>query len=88
MKDKLRDINYAKEKLQEYSKKGLEVELCINIKGHKYMIIPFKDKASFQEIGVTDEFYYNSIEELFSSTLINDIILNRDWNTIEEIYYY
>ncbi len=82
------DIQFAKQKLKEYSKSGVEPELCIKINGNEYMIIPLKDKISFQQVGKTNEFYYNSIEELFSAKLVNGIILNNDWEKIEDIYYY
>ncbi len=88
MNNKLYDINYAKNKLNEYLKNGIEAELCIKIKNNKYMIIPLKDKISFQWIGKTNEIYYKSVEELFSSKLINGIILDKDWNQLEDIYYY
>lgn len=82
------DIQFVKQKLNEYLKKGIEPELCFKIDGNEYMIIPLKDKISFQWVGETDEFYYSSVEELFSTELINGIILNKDWQKIEEIYYY
>lgn len=82
------DIQFAKKKLNEYLKSGVEPELCIKINGNEYMIIPLKDKISFQQVGQTEEFYYSNVEELFSAELINGIILNNDWETIEDIYYY
>lgn len=51
------------------------------------MIIPLKDKISFQWIGKTNEIYYKNVEELFSSKLINGIILDKDWNQLKDIYY-
>lgn len=82
------DIEYTKNKLNECLKNGLEPELCIKIDGNNYMIIPLKDKISFQLIGNRHEEYYKNVDELFSSKLINEIILNRDWNKIEDIWYY
>ncbi len=82
------DIKYTKQKLNEYLKKGVEPELCVKINGNEYMIIPLKDKISFQWIGKTDESYFNSVEELFSAKLVNGVILNNDWQIIEDIYYY
>ncbi len=87
MNKKLFDINYAKNKLNEYLKNDIEAELCIRIKNNKYMIIPLKDKISFQWIGKTNEIYYKNVEELFSSKLINGIILDKDWNQLKDIYY-
>ena len=88
MSKKLFDINYAKNKLNEYLKNDIEAELCIRIKNNKYMTIPLKDKISFQWIGKTNEIYYKSVEELFSSKLINGFILDKDWKQLEDIYYY
>ena len=87
MNKKLFDINYAKNKLNEYLKNDIEAELCIRIKNNKYMIIPLKDKISFQWIGKTNEIYYKNVEDLFSSKLINGIILDKDWNQLKDIYY-
>lgn len=86
--EELYNIDFVKQKLNEYLKSGIEPELCIRIKENEYMIIPLKDKISFQWIGKTNEFYYKSVEELFSSKLINGLILNEDWDKLEDIYYY
>ncbi len=86
--NKLYDIGFVKQTLNEYLKNGAEPELCIVINGEEYMIIPLKDKISFQWIGKSDEIFFNNVEELFSSKLINGIILNNDWKIIEDIYYY
>lgn len=87
-REELYNIDFVKQKLNEYLKNGAEPELCIRIKGNEYMIIPLKDKISFQWIGKTNEFYYKSVEELFNSKLINGLILNEDWEELEDIYYY
>ena len=81
------NINYTKQKLKEYLKDGIEPELCIRINNEDYMIIPLKDKLSFQWIGKSKETYYNTVEELFNKTLINGITLNNDWDKIEDIWY-
>ena len=86
--NKYYDIDYTKQKLEEYLKKGFEVELCIRINGNDYMIITLKNKISFQWIGNSSEIYYSSVSELFSSNLINQIVLNNDWNKIEDIWFY
>jgi hypothetical protein len=86
--EELYNIEYAKEKIKEYLKEGKEPEICIKINGNDYMIIPLKDKISFQWIGETSEFYYNNVEELFSSVLVNGIILDRDWTNIQDIWYF
>jgi hypothetical protein len=86
--EELYNIEYAKEKIKEYLKEDKEPEICIKINGNDYMIIPLKDKISFQWIGETSEFYYNNVEELFSSVLVNGIILDRDWTNIQDIWYF
>lgn len=76
-REELYNIDFLKQKLNEYLKNGAEPELCIRIKGNEYMIIPLKDKISFQWIGKMNEFYYKSVEELFNSKLINGLILMK-----------
>lgn len=82
------NIDYTKDKLKQYLRDGSEPELCIKIDDKEYMIIPLKDKISFQWISNTDEFYFKSVDELFSSELINGIVLNRDWDKVQDIWYY
>lgn len=82
------DIDYTKKYLKECMITGVESELCIKLNGNDYMIIPFKDKISFQWIGKTKEFFYTDIDELFSSILVNQINLNTDWFKIEKIYFW
>lgn len=82
------DINYTKNELNKYLENGAEPELCIKLDGNDYMIIPLKDKISFQWISHTEEKYYESVDELFSAELINGIILDQDWNRVEDIWYF
>lgn len=70
MKENLYDINIAKAKLKEYMKDGIDPELCIKINNEEYMIIPLKDKISFQWIGKTEELFFDNVENLFESNLI------------------
>ncbi len=82
------DINYTKKYLKECMNSGNEPELCIRLNSNDYMIIPFKNSISFQWIGKTNETFYNSVEELFNSNLINQINLNTDWTKIEKIWFF
>lgn len=82
------NIEFTKKELNKYLENGAEPELCIKIDDRDYMIIPLKDKISFQWIGVTNEIYFKNIDELFSKELINGIILDKDWNKIQNIYFY
>ncbi len=84
----LYDIKEVKRMLNKCMVDKTEPELCFTINGNTYMIIPLNDKISFQWLSHIDEFYFKSVEELFSSNLINNIILNRDWSKVEEIWYY
>ncbi len=84
----LYNIKEVKSMLNKCMVDKTEPELCFTLNGNSYMIIPLNDKISFQWLFHTDEFFYESVEELFSSNLINDIILNRDWSKVEEIWYY
>lgn len=42
------NIDFTKNELKRYLKNGIEPELCIKIDDNDYMIIPLKDKISFQ----------------------------------------
>lgn len=63
-REELYNIDFVKQKLNEYLKNGVKPELYI-WKINEYMIIPLEDKISFQWLGKTNEFYYKSVEELF-----------------------
>lgn len=82
------NIDFTKNELKRYLKNGIEPELCIKIDDNDYMIIPLKDKISFQQIGKTKEIFFKDVEELFAKELINGIILNRDWNKVKQIWFY
>jgi len=49
------------------------------------MIIGFKNKYSFQRCGIydgSDEVFYSTIDELYNSITIDNILLKRDWSDI------
>lgn len=85
--EKYYNLNYVKSALREWLLKGSEPELCIKIDGKEYMIIPLNERLSFQWIGETSEFYFETVEELFSSVLVNGLVLDRDWNRVEDIRF-
>ncbi len=85
--NKYYDIEYAKKKLNDYLINGREPELCIKIDGVDYMIIPLKNKISFQLFG-SKEVYYDNVDDLFNSKLVNGIVLKDDWKRIEKIWFY
>ncbi len=82
------NIDFTKTELNSYLENGKELELCIEIDDKDYIIIPLKNKISFQWIGKTKEIFFKDVEELFAKELINGIILNRDWNKVKQIWFY
>ncbi len=82
------NIDFTKTELNRYLENGEEPELCIKIDDKDYMIIPLKNKISFQQVEVTDETFFKDVEELFSTKLINEIILNKDWGKVKRIWFY
>jgi phosphosulfolactate synthase (CoM biosynthesis protein A) len=74
-----------KARLDEMIADGLEPELSLFMYGKEYMIIGLKDRFSFQRCGTCDgsgEVYYNTLDELYNSITIDNILLKRDWNDI------
>jgi len=68
---------------------GGEPELSVYMYGKEYMIIGFINKYSFQrcDSGSGDgsgEFYYSSLDELYNSVTVDNILLKRDWNNITD----
>jgi len=75
----------VKKKLTEIVATDLEPELSLFMYGKEYMIIGFKDRYSFQRCGIDDgsgEFFYSTLDELYNSTTVDNILLKRDWNDI------
>ena len=69
-----------------------EPEVWFIINGKEYMIIGYEVKCSFQRCGAkgtgSGEFYYGSLDELYTAETVDGIILKRDWDRITEIYSY
>lgn len=74
--------------ISEYS---CEAELLIKFaeNENEYMIIIYDDHCSFQRCGVkgkgSGEYNYKTLEQLFLSQQVDNIMLERDWNNIEYI---
>ncbi|MCL2198831.1 MAG: hypothetical protein FWB80_07900 [Defluviitaleaceae bacterium] len=74
-----------KKKLNPMIAIGLEPELTLSMYGKEYMIIGYDGKCSFQRCGINDgsgEVYYNTLDELYNSITVDNILLKRDWGDI------
>lgn len=66
-----------------------EAELSLKFKDNtnEYMIIIYDDHCSFQRCGCIEtasgEYRYKTLDELYVSQQVDNIILERDWNRIE-----
>ncbi len=65
-----------------------EFEICFSNKSSEYMIIKYKNEVSFQRCGIENgsgEVFFDSLDELFSATTIDNICLKEQWTNIEYI---
>ena len=81
--------NEIKEKLLETVCNGYEPEVTLYLYGKCYMIIGYKDRVSFQRcksenISGSGELFYDSINELYNTETVDNILLSRDWKDIED----
>ena len=76
------DLKSFKNLLNDYLIKGLEPEICFTLYGKEYMIIPLKEKISFQEVGNKEKFF-ESIDALFNEKLFNGKSLEDEFENIE-----
>ena len=66
----------------------MEAELRIYLYGKEYMIIIYDDHCSFQRCGYRDgsgEQNYNTLDQLYSAKQVDNIVLAKDWNSIEKL---
>lgn len=71
--------------LNEMIAVGIEPELSIFLNDKQYMIIGYKNRYSFQRCGIHDgsgELFYDTLDELYNSTTVDGISLQRNWNNI------
>lgn len=63
-----------------------ELRLFFENNSNEYMIIIYKDRCSFQRCGnikkSSGEYYYKTLDELYTATQVDDIILKKDWDKI------
>ena len=78
-------FNEIEKMLSEMIVADLEPELSLFLHDKEYMIIGYKDRYSFQRCGTyngSGELFYSTLEELFNSITIDNILLKRDWDNI------
>lgn len=68
-----------------------EIELCFKNKKNTYMIIKYNGYITFQRCGTDNEqsgeIKFESLDELYNTKTLDDIILKNDWNEIEDILF-
>ena len=64
-----------------------ELRIVFDDKSYEYMIIVYDDHCSFQRCGKKEEqsgeYIYKTLDELYKSQQIDDILLERDWDKIK-----
>ena len=84
-------LDFTSEQFKElYNKLEGEPEFRIYFSNHsdEYMVIKYDAKVSFQRCGVSDgsgEIYFDSLDCLFIANTIDDICLERDWESVTDI---
>ena len=74
--------------LEKSIENGFEAELTLYLNHKEYMIIIYKDYCSFQRCGYKDgsgERKFLSLEELYQAEQVDQIVLERDWEKIEDM---
>jgi len=87
----MRNIRFheIKEKMQETITNGFEPELTIRMNDKEYMIIGYKNRFSFQRCSSQKsmgggEVFCSTIDELYTTESVDNILLKRDWDDIKE----
>lgn len=85
-------IKYSFEEIKRFLQisieEGMAAELRIYLYGKEYMIIIYDDHCSFQRCGYRDgsgEQNYNTLDQLYSAKQVDNIVLAKDWNSIEKL---
>lgn len=67
-----------------------EIEVYFHNRKYVYMIIKYKDYITFQRCGSKEEqsgeIKFSSLDELYNSKTIDDILLKEEWNNISDYY--
>lgn len=68
-----------------------EIEIYFKNKKNNYMIIKYKDFITFQRCGSINEqsgeIKFESLEELYNTKTIDDILLKNEWDDLEDILF-
>ena len=75
------NLKSFKDLINDYLIKGLEPEICFTLYDKDYMIIPLKEKVSFQEVG-NKEIFFETIDALFNEKLFNGKSLEDEFENI------
>lgn len=77
--------------LKSIREHGFESELRLHIHDNpnEYMIIIYNDHCSFQRCGAPEkasgEYNFESLDELYKTQQIDDIVLERDWEKVRDL---
>jgi len=78
-----------KRRLKKLVDIGDEPELSLTMYGKDYMIIGYESWYDFIRCGNRDEvsfFSYNTLDELYNSVTVDNILLSRDWDDITDFH--
>lgn len=68
-----------------------EIELYFNNRDNTYMIIKYRDFITFQRCGrkedTSDEIKFSTLDELYKTKTIDDIVLKDEWDNISDIIF-
>lgn len=67
-----------------------EIEIYFKNRKNTYMIIKYEGFITFAKCGTNGQSKvceYNSLEELYNTKTIDNIILKNEWNNIEDIIF-
>lgn len=77
--------------LKSIREHGFESELRLRFHDNpnEYMIIIYNDHCSFQRCGAPEkasgEYNFESLDELYKTQQIDDIVLERDWEKVRDL---
>lgn len=68
-----------------------EIEIIFKNRKYTYMIIKYKDYITFQRCGdisiQSGEIRFSSLDELYHTKTIDNIILKEEWENIEDMIF-
>jgi len=80
----------VKRRLKKLVDIGNEPELSLFMYGKEYMIIGYEGRYDFQRCDTLDSrsdvHVYNTLDELYNSITVDNILLSRDWGDITDFH--